>query len=376
MKILLTDIYFRKTFDVINILKHHYQKNDFIFTDSSVSLMKSLKSKLIFGSGNIHLLRMDENFENDLLKIAHDFDEDIVYIPIEEGTTIKFVDFVNKNKTTTFKYLLTSLDNFSIARNKEALNIFCGKNEIACPKHISEQNLQEKEFNFPLICKPKYGSGAKGITYIENEEDLKQLKIDFSESFVQERLPNPKEVEAGFFLCEKGEIKSFYSHKRIRTYPEKGGSTVFSKCEYSFEIKKIGSSVIQKLNWSGLLMIEFIFDERDKTYKLIEINPRLWGSVLLSEFCGSYFLKNYIELALGKGIGKPTIDTNVFIRWVFPYDFMYWIKNLSNPIIFFKKNKNTCYINFTYTNYFRSFTFIFLTYFNFKKLTEVFAKHG
>jgi len=375
MKILLTDIYFRKSFDVINILKLHYQKSDFIFTDSSVSLIKSLKSKLIYGSRNIHLLRMDDNFEKDLLKIAKVFDEDIIYIPIEEGTTIKFAEFLSKNKTTKFKYLLTSLDNFSTSRNKEALNIFCEKNEIACPKYISEQTLQRKEFTFPLICKPKHGSGAKGITYIENEEDLKQLKIDFSESFVQERLPNPKDVEAGFFLCEKGEIKSFYSHKRIRTYPEKGGVTVFSQCTYSSEIKKIGSSVIQKLNWSGILMIEFIFDERDKTYKLIEINPRLWGSVLLSEFCGLDFLENYIELSLGKSVLKTEVKSHKFIRWIFPYDILFWLKHLSNPFKFFKIKNNTCYINFTYSSLKRSLLFIFLTYFSLNKIGKL-LKNG
>ena len=74
-------------------------------------------------------------------------------------------------------------------------------------------------------------------------------------------------------------------------------------------------------------------------YKVIEINPRMWGSVLLSEFCEANFLQKYIDLILG-GIeieNRPIKDCS--IRWVFPYDIIYFIKHLTSPFRFFNSPK-------------------------------------
>ena len=92
--------------------------------------------------------------------------------------------------------------------------------------------------------------------------------------------------------------------------------------------------------------------ERDNKYKVIEINPRMWGSVLLSEFCGTNFLQKYIDLILGKIEieNRPIKDCS--IRWQFPYDIIYFIKHLTNPFRFFNSPKNTCHINFTYFFFF------------------------
>jgi len=44
MKILITDIYLRKTFDLINIVLKNYSQNDIIFAGDC-----KLKSKIIYG---------------------------------------------------------------------------------------------------------------------------------------------------------------------------------------------------------------------------------------------------------------------------------------------------------------------------------------
>lgn len=375
MKILLTDIFYRKTFDVINILKNYYTAENFIFTLPANSKQNIFKLKRIYEINNFEILN-NKSFDNDLLEISKRYDkEEIIYLPIEESTTFNFLKFIEVNDELNFKYLLPSLSNFQLSRHKEKLNLYCERNNISCPKYISEAVLKSKQFQFPIIKKPSLGSGANGIVYIENEEDLKNCIINFDTDFIQERLPNPKDVEAGFYLCKNGEIVSFYSHKRIRTYPEIGGVTIFSKSECNQDIKTLGSQVLKELNWSGFVMIEFIFDKRDGYYKLIEINPRLWGSIMLSEFCNANFLINYVDGCLGNEFIEPNVDTEKYIRWVFPYDVMYWIKNYSNPFLFFRKKRNTCYINFSYSSLWRSLQFVILSYLDFKKITNIF-KNG
>lgn len=316
MKILLTDIFLRKSFDVINVLRSYYPLEYFIFTLSSDTKFSRFKLKHFYGTIHFEILST-ENFDNDLAQISKKHtNEKIIYFPIEEGTTLNFIKFIETNCKLNFKYLLPSLTNFKLSRNKKQLNVFCEKKSISCPKYISKSVLTNKQFKFPIIKKPSLGSGSKGIVYIENEQELSNCKIDFKRDFVQERLPNPKDIQAGFYLCKQGKIISFYSHKRIRTYPEIGGVTVYSKSEYNMEIKALGTQVIKELNWSGFVMIEFLFDDRDGLYKLIEINPRLWGSIMLSEFCNAKFLSNYVKVSLGETIKEQQIDTEKYIRWV------------------------------------------------------------
>ena len=371
MKILLTDIFFRKTYDVINILCIHYPIEDFIFTLPFNSRFNRFKLRNFYKITHFEILSID-NFDDDLIHISKKYkDEKIVYLPIEEKTTLNFLNFIEINGEVNFSYLLPSLSNFKLSRHKAQLNLFCEKKSISCPKYISQSDLKNKNFRFPIIKKPSLGSGANGIVFIENEKELSNCEINFKTDFVQERLPNPKGVQAGFYLCKQGEVVSFYSHKRIRTHPETGGVTVYSKSSHNNEIKTFGAEVLKELNWSGFVMIEFLYDERDGLYKLIEINPRLWGSILLSEFCGASFLCSYIKSSLGETIEEKQINTDKYIRWVFPYDIIYYLKHLTNPFKFYKKQNNTCYINFTYSSGWRSLNFIFFSYINLINIKKI-----
>ena len=378
-KIIITDPLLRKSFDVYNLVKLNYDPSDIIIiSDNNESLMNKIKLKWLYPN-SIIVFQKKQNilYKYDFVELANKyFDDILIYLPIEEDSTLGFLNFIEVHGDKNFKYLLPSLSNFQLSRNKKDLNLFCEEKNISCPKYFSEVNIINKEFKFPIIKKPKLGSGSKGIVYIENEEQLKKCKIDFKKDFVQERLMNPKDIQAGFYLCKDGEILSFYSHKRLRTFPEAGGVSVYSQSDYNLEIKILGAQVVKDLNWSGFIMIEYLHDERDNLYKLIEINPRLWGSIMLSEFCNANFLDSYLKYCLQEETLKETkINTEKYIRWVFPYDVMYWLKNYSNPFTFFKRNKNTCYINFTYSSLWRSLLFVVLSYFDLKKITNIF-KNG
>lgn len=376
MKILITDIFLRKTFDVVNILfQHHDKKNVLLLTDK-LGVFNKLKCKLCYQSSNLFLLRKDEHFNSDLNRIIKKFPNDkLIYLPIEENTTLKFYNYLSaKNKHKNLVFLLPEENAFECATNKERLNMFCEKNKIACPKFISVNAFEKGDFELPIIVKPKKGSGSKGIIYINTEDALKEQNLDFESNFIQERLPESKNVEGGFYLCKKGEILSFYSHKRIRAFPESGGVTVFSKATQNEKIMQAGKKIIKALNWNGIIMIEFILDKRDNRYKVIEINPRIWGSILLSEFCGANFLKKYIDVCAGKAKLENKVLSECSIRWIFPYDIFYFFKTLSNPFNYFRSHENCCHINFTYSSFFRSVIFIFLNYFNSSKLIRLFKK--
>ena len=76
----------------------------------------------------------------------------------------------------------------------------------------------------------------------------------------------------------------------------------------------ISKDLIKQTNYSGFIMIEFLFDVNKNKYYVIEINPRPWGSILLSEFCNSNMIYSYLNY--DNMISKVNI---YYIKWILPH---------------------------------------------------------
>lgn len=370
MKILVTDCFTRKSFDIYNILKRHYNKSNILLASSSNN---KLKEQITYKRNILHLNKNNQqSFSENLLNISRSFqNEIIVYLPIEEDTTLMFLNFTENIGTLNFRFLLPRKYIFNLARDKHSLNMFCLANGIPAPKLFEFSNYDSLKKNFiPIIAKPRVGSGAKGFLHIDEEKQLERIKkiINPDKYLLQEKLPNGRDVKGAFFLCVDGEVVSSYSHERIRTFPISGGVTVYSRIAENQDIIKIGSDLLKKLNWSGLVMIEFLWDDREKLYKVIEINPRLWGSILLSEFSNTSFLENYVNLSINKPHKESLISKDTKIRWL-PFDIINWLSKDVKIKGFWKLNrKNTCYINLTYASVWSSFWYHLFFFFNINNL--------
>ena len=59
-------------------------------------------------------------------------------------------------------------------------------------------------------------------------------------------------------------------------------------------------ALLRALNWSGVAMVEYRYDDRRGDYCLMEINGRFWGSLPLAEAAGLHFAARLVT-ALGRG---------------------------------------------------------------------------
>ena len=376
MKVLITDSKQRKTFDIISILKSIISPKDLIITNDNNSIFSFIvyrKKSLLLRNSSYDLFKSD--LSNILLKFPN---EEIIYIPIEENTTLIFYKFIEKNKLPNLKFLLQDLQSFELAINKLVITKFCLKNDIPAPRYFNKKqvllSLEEKYF-IPVICKPRIGSGAKGIISITSPQEVDKLALfDESKYVIQELLPNGKDVYGTFFLMNKGEVISVYGHRRLRTFPFTGGVTVYSKIEMNKKTILLGSQLLKKLNWSGFAMVEFLWDPEIKSYKVIEINPRLWGSILLSEFSGASFFINYINICLGNITVPVSIKSNSKIRW-FLFDLLNLFRTgeIIRDFWMFNK-KETCYINVTYADWLSIFLFHLYFIYNTNNISTFFKK--
>lgn len=371
--ILVSDAESRKGFDTYNIICNKFKYNTLIASSKDFKRLELVYFK------KVNKLRTSdyETFEKDLFVIKNSTSLKIVYIPVSEKVTLFFYTFISKNGANLFSYILPDYKTFQLCRNKLSFQKFCEENSIAVPNSYQLDNLiKNNSFNQPLIVKPHIGAGSVGIINIKNKYELlelKKLKVD--SYLIQEKITN-SQVYGVFLLANNGKVINSFSHKRIRTFPISGGVSVYSISELNYEIIDISKSIIQKLNWNGLAMIEFMYSEDSKSWKVIELNPRLWGSILLSSFSNVNLLKNYIEMSKGnKGFIELQQFQSKSIRWLFPYELLFFISGKLKFKDFINLNlKNTCYINFTYSNIFSAIFYQVYFFINLSSISRFIKK--
>lgn len=107
-------------------------------------------------------------------------------------------------------------------------------------------------------------------------------------------------VECGFFaLFEGGDPIVTFQHRRVRSYTYAGGASVYRESVADPELERVGTELLAHLDWHGPAMVECKRDERDGAFKLMEINPRFWGSLPLACAAGVDFPYLYYQLAKG-----------------------------------------------------------------------------
>jgi predicted ATP-grasp superfamily ATP-dependent carboligase len=105
-------------------------------------------------------------------------------------------------------------------------------------------------------------------------------------------------------------------HERIWEYPITGGPSVLARIVDDPVLEKLGLALLRSLNWNGVAMVEFKYSP-DAGYFLMEINPRLWGSLDLSIAAGADFPYLLVEP------NRRAIARNLHVRptsclWLLP----------------------------------------------------------
>jgi len=219
------------------------------------------------------------------------------------------------------------------ANKAETLKIAI-ENNIPCPKTYFIKDIEDvkkiqNELIFPVIMKPTESTSSKGLEYVTIKEKLietfEKTSQIFGETIIQELIP-PGGETYGFeaLFSKNSEPRAVFVHKRLREYPITGGPSTLRVGVKNPEIEKLGAQLLQILGWYGVAMVEFKVDPRDNTPKLMEINPRFWGSLSLPIASGVDFPYLLCKMAINGDIdGSLDYRTGMKSRWLFYGDFKY-----------------------------------------------------
>ena len=173
--------------------------------------------------------------------------------------------------------------------------------------HLYEEGM---EVDYPCIVKPTVGSSKKGVSFVNNKEELKKA-VDYARSDGDAVILIEKFVGTREFSVESISYKGKH-HILQMTDKENDGAPHFVELSHhqpadlSEAVKeKVKQIVPEILNRVGLINgashIEMKIDQEDNIY-LIELNPRGAGDqicTLIGESIGYDYLKAMIDVALG-----------------------------------------------------------------------------
>jgi predicted ATP-grasp superfamily ATP-dependent carboligase len=183
---------------------------------------------------------------------------------------------------------------------------------VPAPKtmQLNEVDPLDHELRSPLVIKPgREIPGRPPIRYVQRHEELSQAIRElrdslppetFSEMVLQEYIPGHG---CGLFATyQNGVCKRVFMHRRVREYPATGGVSSCAESFYDARLEFYGTRMLGALDWHGVAMVEFRRDARDGEYKLMEINPKFWGSLDLALAAGADFPVDLCQMALGRNL--------------------------------------------------------------------------
>lgn len=152
----------------------------------------------------------------------------------------------------------------------------------------------EGGFPVPCVVKPlcgeKFGLSAAqryviARTPAEGEAAFERFQALTGEPpMVQEYLPG---VGLGCSVAaEEGEIRAALCHRRVREYPVSGGPSSCCVRVDRPDLEEYVARLVKETGYTGLAMFEFK-EGADGAPRLLEVNPRIWGTFPLTRVSGS-----------------------------------------------------------------------------------------
>lgn len=265
---------------------------------------------------NKFLSRSDLDF---FLKLSG---EDVIF-PMHEETML----LLAKNKSKLQCRLgFSKYETLQTASDKSLLIQHAIKNNIPCPKTFFITDPEEirdciSTIDFPVILKPGRGAGGKGILLIDSPQQLPAIAETslavHGHVLIQEKIPFTKKYTIGALCNFDHELKRVCVMQELRNHPVETGQACYVETVNEPALVKFAETLLSSLDFVGIADIDLVIDSRDNKPKLMEINPRFWGSLQLAINAGVDFPYLLHTMLINGDVEKSlAYETGVRCRYV------------------------------------------------------------
>lgn len=268
IKILLGEISSYKAIVIAGFLKKTY-KDIIVYSYDYKKFTNKIHTKYI--DKHLVLENTDTNsYLNSIASVTKNLNIDL-FLPIHSD----FIGEILKNKKIFGNSLnyLGDYDDYITLHNKIKLQSIA--RDLCIDTPIEYSGFQEAVL--PFVAKPADKSSSKGVIYIRTLNDkLKFQKEEYKNYLFQEYISG---IGCGYSVyADKGIIRAGYGHLRLAEYPISGGSSVYRESYTNNKMQLYAKNILEKVKWTGFAMFEFKLTDTGRLV-LIEVNPRIWGSI-------------------------------------------------------------------------------------------------
>ena len=163
---------------------------------------------------------------------------------------------------------------------------------VAVPETRDEPT---EDLGFPVLVKPSNPTGFR--RRFDRQAFRCETPDELAEAFaqagpydplVQEFVPGGDDelYTLGSYLGTDGEALGVFSGRKLRQTPPRVGTCRVGESVWVDAVVEQGLTLLRGLRFHGLSQVEFKRDPRDGSFKLMEVNPRLWQWHELATACG------------------------------------------------------------------------------------------
>ncbi len=180
--------------------------------------------------------------------------------------------------------LATCLDKLELAETVPGVSV-----RSAC----FDKTFDPNAWRFPLILKPRSGSGGRGVRLVRSREELRAIPRD-ERLLVQQYLPG-EEYSVDVLVSSKGDVVAAVPRARLKV---DSGVAVAATTVHDPQLESLARWTARQVGIRGVANLQFRRDELGRP-KLIEINARFPGTMSLTIAAGVDMPHLWLEETLG-----------------------------------------------------------------------------
>ena len=274
-------------------------------------------------------------------------EEKCVLIPIGAITLNLLAEEETKQRFSEFGVLIPTKEQLDLYNGKMEVAELAKKLEVPVPMEytLNDNNFEEMLEQIPIPCVVKPNCGEKlnlkaeqRYFIVKDRSELRDKIMTFYK--LEKQYPVVQEYVAGqgyglSILAKDGEIIDFVGHKRVREYPASGGPSTC--CAYQEEsiLIEYAARFVRAVNYSGIAMFEF--KKGENGFRLLEINPRVWGTYPITRVAKTEFTYNWFASAYNM-VNSKQIPINKNATRLKTVKMRYYFADLRATLNYLKKN--------------------------------------
>ena len=246
------------------------------------------------------------------------------------------------------KAVLPCRERVQIALDKQSVWSLARRTGVRTPSSEIVSSLSLPPKTFPVVLKPVFSKkSTNGVVQdfrVTIVRDPMMWRTALASIHPDIPVQQQQYIEGKGFgvelLFDHGAPRWVFLHERVHELPLTGGGSSYRVSrEPRPDLVQSAISLLSALEWHGVAMVEFKVTPGGEAY-LMEINPRLWGSLALAIDCGVNFPVGLLCLSTGQPLPpQPKYRTGYFTRNI--YRDVEWLKaNLkadhSDPLLLTK----------------------------------------